>query len=64
VALLESSVDRALEVLDEVEDVVSGEYSRVRIRTGCGIDAWAYAYGAGLDLTPIPSGDWLLHRPL
>ena len=29
-----------------------------------GLDAWAYAYGSGLDLTPIPSGDWLQHRPL
>jgi len=63
-ALLESSLDRALVVLDEVEDVVGGEYSRVSLRTGLGVDAWAYAYGSGLDLTPIPSGDWLLHRPI
>lgn len=62
-ALLESSIARALDVLDEVEDVVGGEYTRVPIRTGLGIDAWAYAYGSGLTLTPIPSGDWFRHRP-
>jgi gamma-glutamylcyclotransferase (GGCT)/AIG2-like uncharacterized protein YtfP len=62
-ALLETSIGRALDVLDEVEDVVGGEYTRVRIRTGMGIDAWAYAYGSGLTLTLIPSGDWFLHRP-
>jgi gamma-glutamylcyclotransferase (GGCT)/AIG2-like uncharacterized protein YtfP len=62
--LLEASAERALAVLDEVEDVVGGEYSRVSVRTGRGLDAWAYAYGSGLDLTPIPSGDWLQHRPL
>jgi hypothetical protein len=26
--------------------------------TGRGVTAWAYAHGAGLDLTPIESGDW------
>jgi gamma-glutamylcyclotransferase (GGCT)/AIG2-like uncharacterized protein YtfP len=62
-ALLESSIARALDVLDEVEDIVGGEYSRVTIRTGMGIDAWAYAYGSGLTLTPISSGDWFAHRP-
>ena len=62
-ALLEVSLDRALHVLDEVEDVVGGEYTRVRIRTGLGVDAWAYAYGTGLDLVPIESGDWFRHRP-
>jgi gamma-glutamylcyclotransferase (GGCT)/AIG2-like uncharacterized protein YtfP len=62
-ALLETSRLRALEVLDEVEGVVEGEYARVTVRTGRGIDAWAYAGGERLDLTPIPSGDWFLHRP-
>ena len=61
-ALLEESAARALEVLDEVEGIVDGEYSRVIVRTGRGVDAWAYASGAGLDLTPIESGDWFLHR--
>ncbi len=41
-------------MLDEVEDVVGGEYSRLKVRTGRGLDAWAYAYGSGLDLTPDP----------
>ncbi|HYN34623.1 MAG TPA: gamma-glutamylcyclotransferase family protein [Ilumatobacteraceae bacterium] len=63
-ALLEATLDRAIAVLDEVEDVVGGEYHRVMVRTHLGLDAWAYSYGAGLDLTPIPSGDWLAHRPL
>jgi gamma-glutamylcyclotransferase (GGCT)/AIG2-like uncharacterized protein YtfP len=61
--LLESSLERALEVLDEVEGVVDGEYARTTVRTERGIDAWAYAGGDGLVLTPIPSGDWFLHRP-
>ncbi len=63
-ALDEATLDRAIAVLDEVEDVVGGEYHRVMVRTHLGLDAWAYSYGSGLDLTPIPSGDWLAHRPL
>lgn len=63
-ALLEASLGRALEVLDEVEGIVDGEYSRVVVRTFRGVDAWAYQSGAGLELSPIPSGDWLQHRPL
>ena len=62
-ALLEESAARALEVLDEVEGIVDGDYSRVIVRTGRGVDAWAYTSGDGLDLTPIVSGDWFLHRP-
>ncbi len=64
IALLEGSLARALEVLDEVEGIVDGEYSRVIVRTARGVDAWAYASGTNLDLTPIASGDWFLHRPL
>jgi len=62
-ALLDASVERALDVLDDIEGVVEGEYSRVTVRTELGIDAWAYTSGTGLTLTPIPSGDWFLHRP-
>jgi gamma-glutamylcyclotransferase (GGCT)/AIG2-like uncharacterized protein YtfP len=62
-ALLEASVEQALEVLDEVEGIVDGEYRRVVVRTSRGVTAWAYASGDGLDLTPIPSGDWFRHRP-
>ena len=62
-ALLEESAARALEVLDEVEGIVDGEYQRVIVRTGRGVDAWAYTSGDGLDLTLIVSGDWFLHRP-
>jgi gamma-glutamylcyclotransferase (GGCT)/AIG2-like uncharacterized protein YtfP len=63
-ALLETSIERALELLDEVEGIVDGEYRRVVVRTGRGVTAWAYASGDGLDLTPIPSGDWFQHRPV
>ncbi|HUS41716.1 MAG TPA: gamma-glutamylcyclotransferase family protein [Ilumatobacteraceae bacterium] len=62
-ALLDASARQALEVLDDVEGTVDGEYARVAVRTGSGVDAWAYASGAGLDLTSIPSGDWFQHRP-
>ncbi len=48
----------ALDVLDEEEDTVLGLYRRVTVITDRGITAWAYAYGDGLELTPIPSGDW------
>lgn len=62
-ALLEASAARAIEVLDEVEGVVDGEYRRVPITTASGTRAWVYEFGGGLDLTPIDSGDWLAHRP-
>ncbi len=48
----------ALAVLDEEEDTVDGLYRRVTVVTGRGATAWAYAYGSGLELTPISSGDW------
>lgn len=51
-------LDEGLAALDEEEDTVAGLYRRVRITTGSGVEAWAYAYGDGLELTPIPSGDW------
>ncbi len=51
-------LDEGLAALDEEEDTVAGLYRRVRITTGSGVEAWAYAYGDGLDLTTIPSGDW------
>jgi gamma-glutamylcyclotransferase (GGCT)/AIG2-like uncharacterized protein YtfP len=56
--LVEDRLDVALAVLDEEEDTVLGLYRRVAVTTGSGRDAWAYAYGAGLELTPIESGDW------
>lgn len=55
-------LDEALEVLDIEEDTVDGLYRRVTVTAASGTTAWAYAYGAGLDLTPIPSGDWF-NRP-
>lgn len=60
--LLGTSARRALEVLDEEEDLVAGLYRRVVVTTATFHRAWAYAYGDGLTLTPIPSGDWLAHR--
>ena len=62
--LLDESSGRALDVLDEIEGVVDGGFARVMVRTGRGIDAWAYAGGSGLELTLIESGDWFVHRPV
>lgn len=53
------SLHDALAVLDDEEGAVDGLYRRVTVVTGRGTIAWAYAYGGGLELTPIPSGDWL-----
>jgi len=63
-ALIEMSLHRALEVLDDIEGVSEGEYARVTVRTARGIEAWAYASGPDLTLTPISSGDWFIHRAL
>jgi gamma-glutamylcyclotransferase (GGCT)/AIG2-like uncharacterized protein YtfP len=58
-----SLLDDCLAVLDVEEDIVGGRYRRVAVRTHGGTDVWAYQYGSGLEITPIPSGDWLEHRP-
>ena len=58
-ALLTASIDRCLDVLDAEEDTVGGQYRRVVVTTGRRVTAFAYAYGDGLDLIPIDSGDWL-----
>lgn len=52
-------IDAALSTLDHVEGTVAGLYRRISVRTTRGDQVWAYEYGSGLDLTPIPSGDWL-----
>ena len=51
-------IDEALRELDIEEDTVDGLYARVEVTTQNGTRCWAYAYGTGLDLTPIPSGNW------
>lgn len=51
----------ALAALDHEEGTVAGLYHRVVVTTEAGVDAWAYSYGDGLELTPIESGDWLTH---
>ena len=52
-------------VLDEVEDVVGGEYPpRAGYEPTVVSTPGHMPTVRGLDLTPIPSGDWLLHRPL
>lgn len=53
-----ATLDEALAVLDDVEGTVLGLYHRVGVSTVAGFAAWAYEYGSGLDLVPIPSGDW------
>jgi gamma-glutamylcyclotransferase (GGCT)/AIG2-like uncharacterized protein YtfP len=57
--LRDDRVDEALAVLDDVEAAVAGLYRRVVVDTSGGHRAWTYAYGSGLSLTLIPSGDWL-----
>jgi gamma-glutamylcyclotransferase (GGCT)/AIG2-like uncharacterized protein YtfP len=57
-ALLDAAIGRCLEVLDAEEGTVGGHYRRVVVTTGQGVAAYAYEYGAGLDLRPIESGDW------
>jgi gamma-glutamylcyclotransferase (GGCT)/AIG2-like uncharacterized protein YtfP len=53
--------DDCLAHLDAVEGTVGGLYSRIVVTTTGAVEAWTYQYGGGLDLTPIPSGNWL-HR--
>lgn len=51
-------LDDALAALDEEESSVTGLYRRTLVTTHAGLIAWAYQYGDGLELTPIPSGRW------
>ena len=60
--LSSESLHEALELLDEVESAVEGLYKRTQITTDSGKLVWAYQYGEGLALTPIPSGDWLVRE--
>lgn len=53
-----ATVHDALRIIDDEEDTVLGLYRRVEVTTARGTRAWAYEYGSGLDLVPIPSGDW------
>lgn len=57
-ALLEESIDRCVRILDAEEDTVGGRYRRIVTTTRRGAAAYVYEYGDGLDLVPIPSGDW------
>ena len=60
--LLAARHDEALEVLDAVEGGVEGGYRRVVVTTADDESVWAYAYGGGLQLTPIEGGSWVLRR--
>lgn len=62
-SLRHESIDEALRELDIEEDTVDGLYKRVEVTTQGGTRCWAYAYGNGLDLTPIPSGNWFDRPP-
>ncbi len=57
--LHDRSLFDALSTIDVEEGSVEGDYHRVQVVTNSGLIAWAYAYGRGLTLTPIASGDWL-----
>ena len=52
------TLDQALAALDAEECSVEGGYHRVELVTETGVTAWAYQYGNGLTLIPIPTGDW------
>ena len=56
--LRRETLHEALRVIDDEEGTVLGLYRRVQVDTSSGRRAWAYEYGAGLELTPIASGDW------
>lgn len=57
-ALRTTTIDAALASIDAEEASVPGGYRRVEIVTHRRVRAWAYAYGGGLDVVPIPGGDW------
>ena len=57
-ALRPETSDECLAHLDMVEATVEGLYSRIVVTTSLGRVAWTYEYGSGLDLVPIPSGEW------
>lgn len=48
----------ALDLLDQVEGAVEGEYTRVVIRTDDGDSAWAYEYGLSPDGLVDLGGRW------
>lgn len=51
-------LDEALDVLDDIEGTVTGDYHRVEISVD-GRPAWGYAFGGDVArLTPIPTGRW------
>ena len=57
-ALRVDRLEQALGAIDEEEFSVPGEYRRVAVVTASGTRAWAYEYGAGLDLAEIEHGAW------
>jgi len=62
-SLRHDTIDEALRELDIEEDTVDGLYKRVEVNTQSGAKCWAYAYGEGLELTLIPSGNWFDRPP-
>lgn len=59
--LLDTSLTDALCVLDDVEGVVDGDYTRVLITTATGVRAWSYECGTieGMTPTRLHDGNWL-----
>ena len=58
-ALRAGTRDSALDVLDEIEGAVAGLYRRISLSTDAGVRVFVYEYGQGVDLVPIPGGNWL-----
>lgn len=49
---------------DALEEIETGLYRRVRVRTGSGVMAWAYEYGRSVHGYPVVSdGVWLGRAP-
>lgn len=60
--IIPSHYQEALDHLDKVEGVVGGHYRRLIVAVHQGGDAWAYGYGGGLDLMPVPTGRWTIRN--
>ena len=53
-------MEQTLELLDEIEGAVDGDYRRVQVLTDKGFQVFAYEFGQNWkELTRIQGGNWL-----
>jgi gamma-glutamylcyclotransferase (GGCT)/AIG2-like uncharacterized protein YtfP len=53
-------LEKTLDLLDEIEGAVDGDYRRVQVLTDKGFQVFAYEFGQSCkELTQIQSGNWL-----